>query len=132
MSPTAIEAELRAASPLLAHACVIGDARLYNVALLALDPEAAALLPGPEAVRAEVERAVGVANRRLARVQQVKRFSVVAAPWEIGQELTPTMKVRREAIAARHQAAIDAMYGGATPRGPDLTGRGTAPPAPTA
>ena len=46
MSPATIETRLTAASPLIAHACVIGDARPYNVALITLDPAAAARCAG--------------------------------------------------------------------------------------
>jgi long-chain acyl-CoA synthetase len=42
MSPANIEAKLKAASPLIAQAVAIGDARPYNTALLTLDPEALA------------------------------------------------------------------------------------------
>ena len=41
MSPANIEATLKASSPLIGQACVIGDARPYNVALLVLDPDGA-------------------------------------------------------------------------------------------
>src|SRR4051812_28936189 len=38
MSPANIEAALKGASPLIGQACVIGDGRPYNTALLVLDP----------------------------------------------------------------------------------------------
>src|SRR5256885_126602 len=41
MSPANIEAALKSASPLIGQACVIGDGRPYNVALIGLDPDAA-------------------------------------------------------------------------------------------
>jgi long-subunit acyl-CoA synthetase (AMP-forming) len=117
MSPTLIEAELKAATGLIAHACVIGDARPYNTAVLALDPEVLAARFGPDAapddgpVREALERAVAAANERLARVEQIKRFHVAGAPWspQDGQ-LTPTMKLRRAPIAERYATEIEAMY----------------------
>jgi long-subunit acyl-CoA synthetase (AMP-forming) len=42
MSPTTIETKLTSAGPLISQACVIGDRRPYNVALLVLDPVASA------------------------------------------------------------------------------------------
>ena len=42
MSPANIESALKGASPLIGQACVIGDARPYNTALVVLDPEYAA------------------------------------------------------------------------------------------
>ena len=41
MSPANIEATLKGASPLIGQACVIGDGRRYNTALLVLDPDVA-------------------------------------------------------------------------------------------
>ncbi|WP_187369094.1 AMP-dependent synthetase/ligase [Baekduia soli] len=117
MSPALIEAELKAASPLLAHACVIGDARPYNVALLALDPDVLAATFGPEAapgdaaVHAALTDAVERANARLARVEQIKRFHVAPQPWTPQDGLlTPTMKLRRQQIAAHHAGVIEALY----------------------
>jgi long-chain acyl-CoA synthetase len=117
MSPTLIEAELKAATALIAHACVIGDARAYNTALLALDPDVLAATfgartsPRDEAVLAALEAAVAQANERLARVEQIKRFHVSAHPWspQDGQ-LTPTMKLRRGPIAERYADEIEALY----------------------
>ena len=39
MSPANIEAALKGSSPLIGQACVVGDGRPYNVALLVLDPD---------------------------------------------------------------------------------------------
>src|SRR4029079_14150413 len=41
MSPDNIEATIKGASPLNGQACVIGDGRRYNTALLVLDPDVA-------------------------------------------------------------------------------------------
>jgi long-chain acyl-CoA synthetase len=114
MSPANIETTLKAASPLIGQACVIGDARPYNVALLTLDPEAAGAhsgTHGEHAVRAEVDAAVGRANARLARVEQIKRYRLLEGDWMPGGvELTPTMKLKRRAIAERYACEIEELY----------------------
>ena len=114
MSPANIEATLKGASPLLSQACVIGDARPYNVALLTLDAEAAAAFAarhGADAIEAEVAAAVERANARLARVEQVKRYRVLDGDWMPGgAELTPTMKLRRRAIDDLYADEIEALY----------------------
>ena len=114
MSPANIEAKLKTASPLIAHAVAIGDGRPYNVALIALDPEslaARAAGPGDPAIAAEIEQAVARANERLSRVEQIKYFRILDGEWEPGgEELTPTMKLRRRPIAAKYAAEIDALY----------------------
>jgi long-chain acyl-CoA synthetase len=116
MSPASIEAKLKAASPLIAHAVAIGDRRPYNVALLVLDQEALAArgaTAADAAIAAEMERAVAAANERLSRVEQVKRFQVLAGEWAPGgEELTPTLKLRRRPIERRYEAEIEALYAG--------------------
>jgi long-subunit acyl-CoA synthetase (AMP-forming) len=116
MSPASIEAKLKSASPLIAQAVAIGDRRPYNVALLTLDLEylaARGAEPDDPAIAAEVEQAVAVANERMSRVEQVKRFEVIAGEWVPGgEELTPTMKLKRRPIERRYEAEIDALYAG--------------------
>ncbi len=52
------------------------------------------------------------ANARLARVEQVKRHLLLDEDWAPGgMELTPTMKLRRRAIAQRYAREIDDLYG---------------------
>jgi long-subunit acyl-CoA synthetase (AMP-forming) len=114
MSPANIEAKLKTATPLIAQAVAIGDRRPYNVALIALDHETLAargLAPGDAEVAAEIERAVATANERLSRVEQIKRHKLVEEEWTPGgEELTPTMKLKRQPIAAKYAAEIEALY----------------------
>ena len=116
MSPASIEAKLKSASPLIAQAVAIGDRRPYNVALLTLDLEylaARGAEPDDPAIAAEVEQAIAAANERMSRVEQVKRFEVIAGEWVPGgEELTPTMKLKRRPIERRYEAEIDALYAG--------------------
>ena len=125
MSPLAIEAALKAAGPLIGQACVIGDRRPYNVALLLLDPDAArawsdahgrngtsyAELSRDPQLREAVAVEVQTANQRLSRVEQVKRWTLLEHDWvPDGEELTPTLKLKRRAILAKHAASIEALY----------------------
>jgi long-subunit acyl-CoA synthetase (AMP-forming) len=127
MSPANIEATLKAASPLIGQACCIGDARPYNTALIVLDADFApawakeqgleatelAGLAAQERMRAAVQEGVDAANAKLARVEQIKRFHLVAGDWlPGGDELTPTMKLKRRPIAEKYAAEIDALYAG--------------------
>ena len=51
------------------------------------------------------------ANERLARVQQVKRWRLLPAEWTVeGEELTPTLKLRRRVVHAKYADVIDALY----------------------
>jgi long-subunit acyl-CoA synthetase (AMP-forming) len=62
-------------------------------------------------VRAAVQASVDRGNEELARVEQVKKFTIVPGDWAPGgDELTPTMKLKRKPIAEKYSAEIDAMY----------------------
>jgi long-subunit acyl-CoA synthetase (AMP-forming) len=109
MSPANIEAALRSSSPLIAQGYVVGDGRRYNTALITLDPAGAEAFDGD--LDAEVRQAVARANETLAQVEQIKRFVVLAADWEPGgDELTPTMKLKRRAIEHKYAAEIEGLY----------------------
>jgi long-chain acyl-CoA synthetase len=114
MSPANIEAKLKAASTLVAQAVAIGDNRPYNVALITLDPETLAARGASAddpAIVAEIEQAVEEANARLSRVEQIKRYEVLADEWAPGgEELTPTMKLKRRPIERKYEAEIEALY----------------------
>ena len=124
MSPANIEAALKGASPLIGQACVIGDGRRYNTALLVLDPDVApawaarqgidgdlAALARDERVIAAVQADVDAANRTLSRPETIKRFTLIEGDWlPGGDELTPTMKLKRRPVEAKYAQAIEAMY----------------------
>jgi long-chain acyl-CoA synthetase len=116
MSPANIEAKVKASSPLIGQAIAIGDGKPYNVALITLDPD---VRPGfveqhgEDAVQAEVQRGVDAANEQLARVEQIKKFKLLPDEWQPGgDELTPTMKLKRKPIHAKYAEEIEALYAG--------------------
>jgi long-chain acyl-CoA synthetase len=110
MSPSKIESTVRSGCPLIAQVVAIGDRRPYVTALVVLDEEAARGVPEDEA-QAIVGGAVAAANEHLARVEQVKRFTILPAAWAPGgDELTPTMKLKRRPIAEKYADEIEAMY----------------------
>jgi len=114
MSPANIEAKLKAASSLIAQAVAIGDNRPYNVALIVLDPDSLTIrgaAAGDAEIVAEIEAAVAQGYERLSRVEQIKRYEVLDGAWEPGgDELTPTMKLKRKPIAEKYAAEIEALY----------------------
>src|SRR5205823_3140332 len=127
MSPANIESAIKTATPLIGQAVAIGDRRPYNTALIVLDVDFApqwarqrgiedtslASLAGDERVRAALQEGIDAANAKLSRVEQIKRFHVVAGDWPPdGDELTATMKLKRKAIAEKYRSEIEAMYAG--------------------
>jgi long-chain acyl-CoA synthetase len=114
MSPANIEAKVKGSSPLIGQVIAIGDGKPFNVALITLDPDMApafAQQHGQEAALAEVRRGVDSANEAMARVEQIKKFKVLDAEWEPGgDELTPTMKLKRKPIHDKYGREIEALY----------------------
>ena len=127
MSPANIEAAVKTSSPLIGQAVCIGDRRAYNTALIVLDADFAPqwaqqnglgdrsfeqLASEPQMIQA-VQAGVDAANARLARVEQIKKFTIVPGDWlPGGDELTPTIKLKRRPIAEKYAEAIEAMYAG--------------------
>jgi long-chain acyl-CoA synthetase len=110
MSPANIEAKVKASSPLIGQAIAIGDRRPYNVALITLDPDVAPGFP-EDRIQAEVQRGVDAANEQLARAEQIKKFKVLDEEWQPGgDELTPTMKLKRKPILEKYAEEIEALY----------------------
>ena len=124
ITPSNLETALRE-SRWISEAVVIGDRRPYLVALLTLDADELPALAervgvepdlprmaGHRAVLAELQSAVDAVNARFARIEQIKRFSVL--DHELSQDaggLTPTRKVKRAAVVARYADRIAVLYG---------------------
>ena len=125
MSPANIEAQIKTSSPLIDQVCCIGDGRSYNTALISLDADFAPQWAAKEGIADAslaslsqdshllqvIGEAVEQGNERLARVEQIKKFKVLPEEWEPGgDELTPTMKLKRKPIAAKYADEIEALY----------------------
>jgi long-chain acyl-CoA synthetase len=123
ITPANLEAEIKQ-HPLVSQCVVVGDRRPYLVALVTLDPEEAVayakehglpedpahLAANPD-VKAAIEAHVEKINQNFARVEQVKKISIL--PHDLSQEsgeLTPTLKVKRAAVTQKHEDAIEQLY----------------------
>jgi long-chain acyl-CoA synthetase len=108
VSPANVEAQLKSSSPLIGQACVVGDRRPYLAALIVPDREAA---QGRDGLMEEIGRAVERANSHLSRPEQIRRYRVLETVWEPGgEELTPTLKLKRRPIAEKYADEIEALY----------------------
>jgi long-subunit acyl-CoA synthetase (AMP-forming) len=124
IAPAMVENRVKQQSPLIGHVVAIGDRRSYLTALIVLDEEALqefasrnglsgsfAELARDETVRAEVEHAVTEANSTLARIEQVKRFTILDRGWlPGGDEVTQTMKLKRRVINTKYSQEIETLY----------------------
>lgn len=125
MAPSTIENAMKASSSLISQVVAVGDNKPYITALVVLDPDVAALraktlkipdaqiadLAADPAIVNEVTSSVKAGNARLSRVEQIKRFVIVPSAWDPGgDELTPTMKLRRKPIAGKYAETIADLY----------------------
>lgn len=124
IAPQVIEGLLQTI-PGVAQAVVVGDQRKYLTALLTLEDETAFKVAQGLGSRAKTKDELvecGIfkkyihdqlekLNLGLARVQTIKKFTLLPHNFSIeGEELTPTMKIRRKKILERYRETIGEMY----------------------
>ncbi|MEV4342555.1 AMP-dependent synthetase/ligase [Streptomyces sp. NPDC049590] len=125
VAPGPLEERLRA-HPLVHQAVVIGDDRPCVGALITLDPDflahwrTALALPGDaparqareeNALREEIARAVASANSAVSRAESIRVYRVLPEPFAAADGLlTPSLKLRRDAVVRHYAAEIEAMY----------------------
>ena len=124
ITPAKIEAMLLGL-PLIENAVVVGDARKYLTCLLVLSEESVkkfatekglkgstyAEIVRTDEVKNEINRYIDSMNEKLSRVEQIKAFKILSRPFsQEGDELTPTMKVKRFVIQKKYAKEIEDMY----------------------
>jgi long-chain acyl-CoA synthetase len=125
VAPAVLEDRIRA-HPLVSQVVVVGDARPYVACLITLDEESveiwkakfpqyqnatmAELTEAPELL-AELQGAVDDGNKAVSRAEAVRRFRVLPGDFtEQGGHLTPSLKVRRNAIMKDFAGEVEALY----------------------
>ncbi|WP_445528268.1 AMP-dependent synthetase/ligase [Streptomyces cyslabdanicus] len=124
VAPAPLENWLRA-HPLISQCMVLGDRRPYVSALITLDmegvthwrrmngrhPVPAELLVDDPDLAAVLQRAVDEANELVSRPESIRRFTVLPVDFtERAGHLTPTMKLRREAILRDFAREVEGLY----------------------
>jgi long-chain acyl-CoA synthetase len=125
ITPSEIENQLKF-SPYISDAVVIGDKRPYLTCLVMIDQENvekfaqdhdipftnyASLCRAAE-IQDLIQREIEAVNVNFARVETIKKFFLIErqlTPED--EELTPTMKLKRNFVNKRYAIEIDAMYG---------------------
>jgi len=122
IAPARVEALVKGASPLIGQVVAVGDGRNYLVALITLDPQMVGAWAGSQGIdpaeamtspqiQAVVAAAVAKANADLTRPEQIKDFTILHDDWVPGgDELTPTMKLKRKNVMDRYARVIDDLY----------------------
>ncbi|MFF8013970.1 AMP-binding protein [Streptomyces sp. NPDC007929] len=124
VAPAPLENWLRS-HPLISQCLVLGDGRPFVSALITLDPDGVThwrqmngkhpvpptLLVDDEELRAVLQRAVDEANKMVSRPESIRRFAVLPVDFteEAGQ-LTPSMKLRREAVLRAFATEVEGLY----------------------
>ncbi len=125
VAPAVLEDQLRA-HPLISQAMVVGDNRPFVAALIAIDPEGfdawkqhngkeatasvADLVNDPDLV-GQIDQAVKAANQTVSNAESIRKFHILPIDFTVlTGELTPTLKVKRNVVAARFANEIEALY----------------------
>jgi long-chain acyl-CoA synthetase len=123
VAPAVLEDRLR--GHLLIDQCVVvGDGRPFIGALITIDRETVPtwaeqhdkttdidkLLDDPD-LHAEIEAAVGEANKAVSKAESIRKFTILPDEWteETGQ-LTPSLKLRRTVVLRDYVDEVEALY----------------------
>ncbi|MFD0341660.1 AMP-dependent synthetase/ligase [Streptomyces sp. NPDC127117] len=124
VTPAPLEDWLRA-HPLVSQCMVVGDNRSFITALITLEPDGLSHwrqmkkkqnvpmreLVDDEELRTALQRAVDEANRLVSRAESIREFAVLPVDFtEEGGHLTPSLKLKRDAIARDFETEIEALY----------------------
>jgi long-chain acyl-CoA synthetase len=105
IAPQNLENELKA-HRVVSQVLIVGDRKPYIGALITVDPE-----QSNKDVAAKVQQAVDAVNDGRSRYEQIKRFRVLPREFSIeDDEVTPTLKLRRNVILEHFAADVDALY----------------------
>jgi long-chain acyl-CoA synthetase len=125
VAPAALEDPIRA-NPIVAQVVVVGDQKPFISALVTLDPEMLPTwlsnnsLPADmsladaaknDKVRAEVQKAIDIANKNVSRAESIRKFAILDTEWtEASGHLTPKMSIKRNVILEDFGDEIAEIY----------------------
>jgi long-chain acyl-CoA synthetase len=127
VAPAVLEDRLRA-HPLISQCMVVGDQKPFIAALVTIDEEAlpawkaahgkaesatvADLADDPD-LRAAIQSGIDEANKAVSKAEAIKAFQILGADWTVEtDEITPSLKVKRNVVAAKYAKEIDKLYSG--------------------
>jgi len=123
VAPQNIENQLKASSALISHAVVHGDQRKFLSVLITVDEEALFRwardngVPGDyvsitqsERLHAEITAVIDSLNGNLASYETLKKFTILDHDFAVGDQLTPSLKVKRKLCNERYKQLFDRFY----------------------
>jgi long-chain acyl-CoA synthetase len=111
--------------PLVSHAMIYGDGKSYLVALITLNQieleevarargmvyETYAALTRNAEITALVQKQIDRVNARVSSTEAIKKFLILEYDLSIeADEVTPTLKVKRQVVTARYKERLDSLY----------------------
>lgn len=124
VTPAPLEDWLRA-HPLVSQCMVVGDNRSFITALITLEPDGLSHwrrmkkkegvplheLIHDEELHTTLQRAIDEANRLVSRAESIRKFTVLPVDFtEERGHLTPSLKLKRDAITRDFSAEIEELY----------------------
>jgi long-chain acyl-CoA synthetase len=123
MSPVKIESKVKNAGSLIGQIVAVGDSKPYVSALVTLDPDGVEVyrrqhgidpdvsIENDEGLLAAVQAQIDRANAELAGPEQIRQWALITDEWVPGgDELTPTMKMKRRSIVKKYADVIEEIY----------------------
>ena len=125
VAPQSIEITFKALCPYASEIVVYGEGHPYCTGLVALDSEAItpwaadnglaglslAELAAHEQVRTLIAGYLEQTNSRLPRWETIKRFAILRRELTVEDgDLTPSLKLKRRAVVARHVDLLESLY----------------------
>jgi long-chain acyl-CoA synthetase len=123
VAPAVLEDRMRAHA-LVSQTMVVGDNQPFIAALVTIDPEAfpqwaedngkagksvGDLVDDPD-LRAAIQEAVDDANKAVSKAESVRTFRILPDDFEVGEELSQKMSVKRHVVSEKYAHVIDDIY----------------------
>ena len=124
IAPQKIENLIKSRSALISQVVVHGDERPYLTALLVLDEamvkdfakkknlkKSYAELTKDSLVHRRVDVIMKSVNQGLPSYERIKKWAILDHDFVIGDQLTPTLKVKRHLCEKKYRSILDQLYG---------------------
>ncbi|MEI6790235.1 MAG: AMP-dependent synthetase/ligase [Myxococcaceae bacterium] len=123
IAPQKLESALKSGTSLISQVLVHGDQRQYLVALVTLEEAALKgfakrkklqgsykqLTQNPEILK-KIRHAQESMNKGLASYEQIKKIKILDHDFHVGDELTPTLKVKRAHCVQKYAQELHSLY----------------------
>ena len=125
IAPSQVEGLFKAKCPYASQMLVYGDGKNYATALVTLDPDAitgwaaqsglagksyAEITQAPQ-TRELIQTHIDELNSHLNRWETIKRFTILDRDFTVDEgELTPSLKLKRKAVADKYKGHLEALY----------------------